>query len=165
MRIFLVGFMGCGKTTLGSKLANMLQYDFIDLDKLIEERTGKTIAEYFKLFGETAFRAFERDALQSSTFPDKVVISTGGGAPCFFDNMDWMNQHGITIYISMSPKALANRLKHSKGERPLIAGQTEEELISFIAHKLEEREFFYRKAKYILSGVDLAADKIVQLLV
>lgn len=164
MKIFLVGFMGCGKTTLGSRLATKLKYQFMDLDKVLEASAGMAIAEYFKKFGEERFREFERDILQTTTYPDYVIVSTGGGAPCFFDNMDWMNRNGTTIYISMSPKALAGRLKSGKNERPLIKDLSEEQLIDFIHSRLAERSVFYDKAQHIINGIDISPEKVIEVL-
>ena len=160
MKIFLTGFMGCGKSTIGRKLAAHLQYQFNDLDKLIEKETGMTIADYFSLHGEEKFRELERDTLQHSTMGDHTVIATGGGAPCYHDNMEWMKSEGKVVYIHMEPKALVNRLKHAKTERPLLKGLTEEEMISFITEKLAAREEHYRKAQFIVSGIDLTAEKL-----
>src|ERR1700731_760133 len=92
--IFLIGFMGSGKTTLGRKLAHRLDYEFIDLDQVLEARAGMTIAEYFTQFGEDAFRKLESQVLKQTPYPANAVVSTGGGLPCFFDNMEWMNVHG-----------------------------------------------------------------------
>ena len=161
MRIFLVGFMGSGKTTMGRKLAGYLGYLFIDLDKILEDEAGMSIAEFFKRNGEEAFREFERRMLQSSTFNDNTVIATGGGAPCFFDNMEWMNKNGTTVYLMMSPKGLVDRLKHST-DRPLIKGLNEEEMLKFIAGKLEERELFYKQATYVVNGIGLTAEKLAK---
>src|SRR5690606_26622914 len=145
MRIFLIGFMGSGKTTLGAKLASKLGYPFIDLDKTIEEQAGMSIREYFQQYGENAFRELEKQVLQNTEYPENAVIATGGGAPCFFDNMDWMNRNGVTIYLSMTPKALANRLEKGKDERPLIKDLSPEGLIQYIASKLQERNTFYKQ--------------------
>lgn len=164
MRIFLTGFMGSGKTTLGAKLAYKLAYPFIDLDKKIEEEAGMSIREYFQLHGENAFRKLEKKVLQNTEYPGNAVIATGGGAPCFFDNMDWMNKNGITIYLSISPNALASRLEKGKDERPLIKDLNREELVSFITARLEQRNPFYKQAKFILEGADLTASKIIAFL-
>jgi len=160
MKIFLTGFMGSGKSTIGRKLAAWLQYDFIDLDKLIEKEAGMSIAEYFSRHGEEKFRELERDTLQQGPLGDNTVIATGGGAPCYHDNIDWMNREGEVVYLHMEPKALANRLKNSKAERPLLKGLNEEELIAFISDKLAAREQYYRKAHFIVSGLDLTPEKL-----
>lgn len=160
MRVFLIGFMGSGKTTIGKKLANYLKYDFIDLDKLIESRTGMSIVEYFEQNGEAAFREFERGILQQTDFPENVIIATGGGTPCSADNMEWMNENGLVAYLSLSPKALAGRLEHSKTDRPLIRHLKGDELVDFISTKLEEREVFYTKARYVVSASDLTAERL-----
>jgi len=160
MRVFLIGFMGSGKTTIGKKLANYLKYNFIDLDKLIESRTGMSIVNYFELYGEEAFRKYEREILQETDFPENLIIATGGGTPCFGDNMKWMNENGLVAYLSLSPKTLASRLEHSKTDRPLIRHLKGDELIDFIGTKLQEREEFYNQAKYVISASDLTAERL-----
>ncbi|MDR3695824.1 shikimate kinase [Mucilaginibacter sp.] len=162
--IFLVGFMGCGKTTLGRKLANRLGYDFIDLDHILEAQERMTIAEYFAKFGENAFRELESEVLKQTQYPEHAVVSTGGGLPCFFDNMDWMNTHGKTIYIKLSPKTLATRLENEKEERPLLRQHHGEALVAFITDKLTEREPFYGQATIIADGLSLTAEKVEELL-
>jgi shikimate kinase len=162
--IFLIGFMGCGKTTLGRKLASRLGYDFIDLDHAFEKQEGMTIAEYFSSFGEGSFREKESTLLKQTIYPKRAVISTGGGLPCFFDNMEWMNAHGKTIYIKLSPKTLADRLEHEKHKRPVLNGRNETELIDFIEEKLSERDKFYSRAKIIADGIGLTAEKVETLL-
>lgn len=159
MRIFLLGFMGSGKTTIGKKLARTLGYAFVDLDKVIETRAEMSITQYFELHGEAAFRELERDCLQNEISSENVVVATGGGAPCFFDNMEWMNQNGATVYLMLSPKALASRLQGSTG-RPLLSGLQGVELSRFIETKLESREPFYKKAKFWVDGLDLTAEKL-----
>jgi shikimate kinase len=162
--IFLIGFMGCGKTTLGRKLAARLNYTFIDLDHLLEEQAGMSVAEYFASFGETAFRLAEAEVLKNTAYPENAVISTGGGLPCFFDNMEWMKAKGQVVYIKLSPKTLANRLEHGKEERPLLRDKQGDELINFISTKLVEREAFYMQAQVIADGLNLTADKMVEVL-
>ncbi len=152
--------MGCGKSTMGRKLARQLQFDFVDLDKQIEQETGMGIVDYFGLHGEDKFRQLERDILQKTDFSANEVIATGGGTPCYFDNMVWMNQHGQTVYLSMDPKALANRLINSKSERPLIKGLNYDQLLNFITLKLGSREAFYHQARFIVSAADLTAEKL-----
>jgi len=160
----LIGFMGCGKTTLGRKLASRLGYPFFDLDHILEEQAGMSIAEYFSVFGENAFRQLESEVLKQTAYPKHAVVSTGGGLPCFFDNMDWMNVHGTTIYIKLPPKTLANRLEHEKHKRPVLNGRNENELITFIEEKLTERDIYYTKAEIIANGLDLNADALERLL-
>lgn len=160
MKIFLIGFMGSGKTTIGKKLANYLKYDFIDLDKLIESKAGMSIVNYFELHGEEAFRQLEQDVLKNTGYPENVIIATGGGAPCFGDNMDWMNKNGSVAYLALPAKALASRLEHSKTDRPLIRHLKGEELIEYIKIKLEEREKFYNQARFVVSASDLTAERL-----
>jgi shikimate kinase len=152
MRIYLIGYMGCGKSTIGRKLSAFLGLNFIDLDKYIEERYFKTIPVIFAEEGEVAFREKERNSLNEVSQFENVVIGTGGGAPCFFDNIEMMNRTGITIYIAPDNEVLASRLIKSKTERPLIAGKSKEELTAFIADALQKRGPFYEKAKIIIRG-------------
>jgi shikimate kinase len=156
--IFLVGFMGCGKTSWGRKLSADLAYDFIDLDHVLEAKAAMSIAEYFAANGEDAFRKLESQILKETQYPENAVVSTGGGLPCFFDNMDWMNARGQTLYIQLSPKALANRLENAKTPRPVLQGKKGEELVEFIEHKLAEREGYYLQATQIISGIDMSVE-------
>src|SRR5690606_27089555 len=152
MRIFLTGFMGSGKTTLGAKLASKLSYPFIDLDKKIEEEAGMSIRAYFGLHGENTFRELEKKVLQNAAYPENAVIATGGGAPRCVNERDWMNTNGLTISLSMPPNAIANGLEKGKDEGALIKDLSRHELVEFIATKLEQRNPFYQQAKYILEG-------------
>jgi len=160
MKIFLIGFMGCGKSTLGRKLATKLGYDLVDLDHQIELVTGTSVADYFAVNGEEVFRKLESDTLKEFIYPKNSVIATGGGTPCYFDNMDWMNANGTTVYIQMTPTGLAKRLEKGISKRPLLRNLSEEGLVHFIENKLEERADFYNKAAIILNGVNLTADLI-----
>jgi shikimate kinase len=160
MKIFLIGFMGCGKSTLGKKLATKLGYEFVDLDHQLEKEMGMTIGSYFAAHGEDNFRLQERKTLTEYDYPANIVIATGGGAPCYFDNMEWMNSNGLTIYIQMSPVALAKRLESGKEKRPLLKDLNEEQLIAFIEEKLTYREAFYSKASIVANGISLSADAL-----
>ncbi|MEO5911536.1 MAG: shikimate kinase [Pelobium sp.] len=161
-KIFLIGFMGCGKSKLGKSTAAKLNRTFIDLDDLIESVHQMSIPEIFSSFGESGFREKERDVLQNNTLPENAVIATGGGAPCFYDNMQWMNKNGITVFIDTPVKVLADRLINARVERPLVKGKSMEELVTFIASKLTERRPFYEQAQLILRGVDLNAEILMQ---
>ncbi|ASU35814.1 shikimate kinase [Mucilaginibacter xinganensis] len=162
--IFLIGFMGCGKTTLGRKLAARLGYEFMDLDHIMEAQAGMTIAEYFSTHGEDAFRKLESEVLKQTEYPEHAVVSTGGGLPCFFDNMQWVNAHGRSVYIQLSPKTLADRLEHEKNKRPLLREKHGEALIAFISEKLIEREPFYKQATFVANGLSLTAEKVAEIL-
>ncbi|OFY35698.1 MAG: hypothetical protein A2W91_14050 [Bacteroidetes bacterium GWF2_38_335] len=161
MKIYLIGFMGSGKTTAGKKLAAHLGYRFIDLDDYIEIKEGNTVKEIFETRGEDYFRKTEAAKLREVTSTDEnLVISTGGGTPCHFNNMDFMNSSGKTIYLKADSGSIASRLKNSGEKRPLISGKNHEELIEFIENKLAEREVFYSKAEYQISALDLTAIKL-----
>ena len=149
--IFLIGYMGSGKTTLGRILAPHLNMSFIDLDASIEKHHFKTIAQLFEEKGENEFRKIEHNALLEVSCFENTVISTGGGTPCFFDNMDIMNANGLTVYLQLSPPQLVARLKAGKAKRPLITGKDDEELLHFIEGNLEKRKVFYEQAKVIVS--------------
>ena len=164
MKYFIVGFMGCGKTTWSRKLAAKLGYEFIDLDHVLEAKAGMSIAEYFSSFGEDAFRNLESQVLKETEYAENTVVSTGGGLPCFFDNMDWMNANGKTVYIKLSPKTLADRLENSKTVRPVLQGKKGDELVEFITGKLTERERFYLQASNIVEGIDMSVEKLEEAL-
>jgi shikimate kinase len=146
MTIFLIGFMGSGKTTVGKKLAAKLAYDFIDLDAAIEKEEGMYIRDIIAERGEPYFREAESKVLKQLDLSDKV-ISTGGGTPCFFDSMEWMRAQGTVVYIELDEAALYSRLKTTNLEhRPLLKGLDDEGLKAFIHDKLTEREPFYTQA-------------------
>ncbi|MFB9844202.1 shikimate kinase [Mucilaginibacter ginsenosidivorans] len=165
MKIFLTGFMGSGKTTLGRKLAARMNYEFIDLDHKLEQQVELSIAEYFTLFGEDSFRKLEAEVLRKTPYPENAIISTGGGLPCFFDNMDWMKANGKVVYLKLSPKTLADRLESGKEERPLLQDKHGDALVEFIEHKLAEREPFYAQANIIADGLSLTAERMEQILI
>ena len=164
MRIFLIGFMGCGKTTLGKKLAKHLNYNFIDLDSYIEKTTNKTITEIFENKGENAFRNLEKESLMEVCKKDNLVIATGGGTPCFFDNMQKILDSGKAIYLKMEIEDLLERLETEKSQRPLIENKSAKELDNFIRNKLSEREYFYKKSNYILQGKSICEKEIQNLI-
>jgi shikimate kinase len=150
MKLFLVGFMGSGKSYLGKILAQKLGFLFVDLDSLIENTEGGPVSEIFERQGETYFRNIESERLQGLQKWDEVVIATGGGAACFNDNMKWMNENGITIYLKTNPHLLLERLTPEVEKRPLLRGKSSEELLDFIETKVSEREQFYTQAAIIV---------------
>lgn len=152
MRIYLVGFMGSGKTTIGKYLAERLKCRFIDFDELIESQEKQTITEIFVRKGEQFFRHLEQKAIKFTRDLNKVVIATGGGTPVFDRNMEYMNKFGLTIYLEVRPDQLFERLKNDKAHRPLIAEKSDDELQTFIKEKLHERLPFYELASYIVDG-------------
>ncbi|MEE1947165.1 shikimate kinase [Pedobacter sp. KR3-3] len=159
MIIFLVGFMGCGKSTKAKQLAHRLDCPVIDLDAVMVEREGQSIADYFATHGEAAFRELESQTLKTYAYPETCIVATGGGLPCFFDNIDWMNAHGITVYLQMTPPQLVSRL-HNREKRPLLKGMDDEQLLEFIIKKLDERNPFYNQAKVIVNSFDLDAERL-----
>jgi shikimate kinase len=164
MKIFLVGYMGSGKSTLGKKLAHNLELEFIDLDSYIETEEGRTIPQIFEEDGEDYFRKLERVYLHRIIDNDNIIISTGGGTPCYFDNMEQMNDYGKTVYINMHPKALIPRLQSSSQLRPLLNGLEGVELLDYIYKTLREREIYYNKSQFVVPGYNLNAKKIVEAL-
>lgn len=148
--LFLLGFMGCGKSYWGRMLSKELAVPFLDLDDLIADRAGKTIAEIFLEQGEPGFRALERDALHLLVDMPPSIVAAGGGTPCFGDNMDWMNTHGQTVYLNTPSNVLVQRLRHEKEVRPLLSGVKDADLQHFIEIKIAEREPFYMQAQVVL---------------
>lgn len=150
IRIILIGYMGAGKTTVGKALAAELGVPFYDLDWYITMRYRKSVPEIFAERGEEGFRDLERRMLHEAAEFENVVLSCGGGTPCFFDNMEYMNGLADTIYLKAEPEVLAMHLKMGKGKRPLIEGKTPEELEAYIHESLRVREPYYSQAKYTL---------------
>ena len=149
-RIILIGYMGAGKTTVGKALSKELGIPFYDLDWYIESRRRKTVAQLFAEQGEEAFRKIEYNMLHEVAEFEDVIISCGGGTPCFFDNIDYMNRQGDVVYLKAAPEVLYRHLLVGKTERPLLKGKTPDELITFIREQLERREPFYSKARHTL---------------
>lgn len=153
-RILIIGYMGAGKTTLGKVLAKELGLPFYDLDWYIESRMMKTVPQLFAERGEEGFRKVEHNMLHEVAEFEDVVISCGGGTPCFYDNMEYMNAQGDTVYLKASPEVLYAHLQMGKVERPLLKNKTREEMQAFIQEQLAEREKYYTKARHIFN-VDL----------
>ena len=150
MKVFIIGFMGSGKSYVGRRLAQLLDYLYVDTDNLVENTEGVTIAELFDAKGEAAFRTIESNALKGLLKWDNIVIATGGGAPCFHDNMTFINNSGITVYLKTDPELLLERLKSEAEKRPLLGNRSEAELLAFINSKIAERAVFYEQADIII---------------
>lgn len=163
--IYLTGFMGSGKTTFGRMLANTLNRDFVDLDHYIEEQERATVPDLFTTLGEKGFRTLEQKALLSTKEMGNTIIATGGGAPCFFDNMAFMNRHGHTIYLKVTPEELSKRLLPARSHRPLIAGKSKSELLDYIRAKLSERAPYYNQAKIIADTTGLSPQDTLRIVI
>lgn len=156
--------MGCGKSTLGRKLASTLKLEFIDLDTFLEEKYFRTIPQIFEEEGETGFRRKEQNVLHEVSAFDDVIVATGGGAPCFFDNMEVMNNTGLCIFLDVDTASLVHRLIHAKTERPIIKGKSPDELSHFIEEMMLKRRPFYEKARYIIKGNEINPETVLELL-
>jgi shikimate kinase len=164
MRIYLVGFMGSGKTAVGKKLALRLNYNFADLDKKIESIYKLSIPDIFSKYDEHTFRQLEHEVLKQTLELSNTVIATGGGTPCFYNNMELILQNGISVYLKLHPHSLALRLLKSHQKRPLILNKKPEDLEQFITDKLSEREPFYNRSDIIVKGENLEVSSIVELI-
>lgn len=153
--IFLIGFMGSGKSHWGNIWANANGYTFIDLDEAIEKAESKTVAEIFEQHGEDYFRLLETRMLHRFVNKQNTIFACGGGTPCFHDNMQWMNDHGTTVYITATSKKILERVLEEQHKRPLLKKMNKAELLFFIEQKLKEREPFYTQAKIILDGENI----------
>lgn len=165
--IFLVGYMGCGKSTLGRRLARRLGVPFIDTDSRVEEREGASVSDLFRYEGEQRFREIEREVLDASIaeYPS-AVISTGGGLPVWGDNMARMNAAGCTVYLRRSAENIAGRLSpYGRRKRPRLQGLNDEELVAFMTRDMASREPFYSRAKLILACDSLPDDELVERIV
>lgn len=154
--------MGAGKTTVGRALSKRTGLSFIDLDYYIEGRYRKTVSQIFAEKGEEGFRKIERNLLHEVAAFEDVLVSTGGGTPCFFDNMDYMNACGATIYLKVSVEELARRLEVCKRTRPVLRGRSGEELRDFIAESLERRESYYGKASVVFDAERMLTESDVR---
>lgn len=155
MRIFLIGFMGSGKTFRGQELAQKLNIQFYDLDKVIEEKEGLTIQEVFASFGEEYFRVKEKETLEQLIDSNSsMVLSCGGGTPCFFNNIKTMKKYGITVWLNTHVEVILQRLLPEKNARPLIRDIPDGELRAYIVRKLNERRMYYEQADVTLDNED-----------
>ena len=171
-RIILIGYMGSGKTTVGKALSKETGMMFYDLDWYIESRMRKTVAQIFAEKGEEGIRKIAHHMLHEVAEFENVIISCGGGTPCFFDNIDYINQQGEVVYLKATPEVLYRHLLMGKVERPLIKNMTPEYHIAYITEQVAKREEFYNKARYTLDvslmdnyeKIQLSVDQLRQLL-
>ena len=152
-RIYLIGFMGSGKSHIGQLLSSAMGLHYIDLDKEIEKK-DMSISEIFNQKGENYFRKLEREALLETIALEKTIIACGGGTPCFFDNMEWMNRNGITIFLNPATEVLVERLKQEKEKRPLLLNKSDHDVHTYIIELLKTRMQFYQKADFEIQEAD-----------
>lgn len=164
MRYFIIGYKNSGKTTIGKKLANRLNMEFVDLDEVIEEKEGKSVPEIYMAIGDDGFRVKEWEALKEIVKRDNIVIALGGGAPCHCDNMNLIEKHGEVIYIQLDSDTLVSRLKSATKDRPIVLNKTDEELRNYVQDIRDKCEHHYLRAKYYVNGKDITVDKILQVL-
>lgn len=153
--------MGVGKTTYGLKLARALNFDFIDLDARIVSAKGRSVKQIFDQEGEAYFRSLEAENLRLLGESSNVVVSLGGGTPCFHNNMQWLNDSGLTVYLKMDSKSIYSRLTKAKSERPLISDRTESEIFEYIESTLKEREAYYEQSKIVVEAINLKTKELV----
>jgi shikimate kinase len=144
--------MGSGKSYWAQQIAAATNLHWMDLDAEIEKENSMTIKEIFETEGEAVFRVKEKKALHKLASYNNIIIATGGGTPCFFDNMTWMNTHGTTIFINESVNILVQRLQNEKAKRPLISQSSNEALQALLENKLAERLPFYSQSKHSIVG-------------
>lgn len=162
--IFLLGFMGSGKTSIGKKLARKLAVDFIDLDEYIEEKYNSSITSIFAERGEEQFRLIEQACLKDLGEKQNCIVSLGGGTPCYFDNIKVIKQLGTSVYLKLDVNILVGRLRLKKAKRPLIANKSDEEISQFVRQELKKREVYYNQADFVLANNHPKAQLIIDLL-
>ena len=167
-RIYIVGYMGAGKTTTARRLAQRMGWEVVDTDALFEEKYKISVNDFFNKYDEPLYRKLESEVLKATESLEHVVVSTGGGTACYFDNMEWMNQHGLTVFMRISPQAAVDRVIHSRHKRPLAEGKSEEELTEFVNRHYASRMPFYEQAQITVKSEDFdledAIKKISELL-
>ncbi|KWW38804.1 MAG: shikimate kinase [bacterium F083] len=161
-RIYIVGYMGAGKTTAARRLAQRMGWEVVDTDALFEEKYKISVNDFFNKYDEPLYRKLESEVLKATESLDHVVVSTGGGTACFFDNMDWMNQHGLTVFLRISPQAAVDRVIHSRHKRPLVEGKSEEELTEFVNQHYASRLPFYEQARITAKSEDFDIESLME---
>lgn len=164
MRVYLIGYMASGKTRFGMELEAKTGYRFIDTDELFAERYRISILDFFEKYNEESFRKIEKELLLETLTYQDAIIATGGGTPCFFDNIDVIKRNGISIYLKMDVISLVNRLAIVRKKRPLLKDKTTSELESYIRTQIAERELFYSQADYTVDAEKIKVDEILNLI-
>ena len=164
MRIYLVGYMGAGKSTTSKRLANKLGWEAYDTDRLFEQRFKISINDFFHKYDAELYRRLETEILHETLSLENAVIATGGGTPCFNGNMDWMNQNGFTVFLRISPESAIMRLSQSKVKRPILIDKSPEELAEFIVKNYAERLPFYQQAQLVFKGEDCDVETLATLI-
>ncbi|RYZ24966.1 MAG: shikimate kinase [Chitinophagaceae bacterium] len=164
MRIYIVGFMGSGKSTFGAQLATELGFGFTDLDTQVEEIAGQSVASVFEDKGEEFFRKLESEALSATEKLENHVIATGGGTPVFNHQAEWMNDNGTTVYLKLFESELSKRLSAEMALRPLLKDQTEETLPEFVYNMLRERAFYYQQAQIVIDPLHFSPKELAAML-
>ena len=154
--------MGAGKTTAAKRLANRLGWEVVDTDALFEEKYRISVDDFFQKYDEPLYRKLESEILKSTESLNKTVISTGGGTACYFDNMDWMNQHGLTVFMRVSPASTVDRVLHSHHKRPLVRGKSEEELMEYVNWHYASRMPFYEQARITVKSENLDLEALME---
>lgn len=162
MKIYLIGFMGSGKSYWARHLSESLELPLLDMDEEIEKKTGLNITEIFSQKGEMYFRTLEHELLKGFIQQDPLLLSCGGGLPCFNDNMSLMNEHGLTIWLDPPVEIMVERLKRKKYKRPLLKDLDDEQLTEYVTKKLSERTVFYSQAQLIINPLDYSVESLTQ---
>jgi shikimate kinase len=157
--------MGAGKSTTARRLANRLGWEVVDTDDMFEAKYKISVCDFFHKYDEPLYRKLESEVLKETGSMGNVVVATGGGTACFFDNMEWMNAHGTTVFLRISEQAVVDRLVHAKRKRPLAIGKTEEELTEFVQRHYTERLPFYEQARLTVKAENLDLDDLVNQLI
>lgn len=164
MRIFLIGYMGSGKSKTAESLSKLLNYPVLEMDSEIEKQEGMTVSKIFQTQGQEWFREKEKQVLHSIVSFENIIVSTGGGTPCYFDNMDWMNEHGLTVYLEANAGLLFHRLASNKKGRPLIEDLSDVDLMEQITGHLIHRIPFYKKAKITFPASDMNVKRLAEVI-
>jgi shikimate kinase len=163
MKIYLIGFMGSGKTYWGQQLSKKLNIPFFDMDEQIVNSEGRSINEIFDKFGEEYFRLKEKGVLKTITEANPTfVMACGGGSPCYFNNIDYMNQSGTTVWLNTSLNVLFQRLLNEKEKRPLLKELSDSQLRSFIIKKFSDRKIYYEQAEVVIDDEEISLDHFIE---